>query len=180
LTAAHCVEKGPVWLLFPRDGKIQVDRPRIVWRGDKRRREPDLAVLWVSQPIGPTFQWANEFKHGSPVVDVGLNLDHYQRDTKPQFVLKASESLSGGFMDYSVVTHSSPFRPGDSGGPLVLSDGRLLGINVIVKCDFRWRRFSFEFDHSEAHRPDLAWVRKVIDADASLRAMSRANHAPRR
>jgi hypothetical protein len=70
------------------------------------------------------------------------------------------------------VSHSSPLRPGDSGGPLVLSDGRLVGINVSVEYDFQWSRLSLAPRHSTAHRPDLAWVRKVIEADAALQGMS--------
>ena len=182
LTAAHCVEKGQVWLAFVRDGKLQVDRGRIVWRGDKRKREPDLAIVCVSQPIGSTFQWAEEFTNGSPVMDVGLSIDDHSRHSRglePQFmagrVLEVSEAQSADSLGYSVVSHSSPIRPGDSGGPLVLSDGQLLGINVIVRLGFQWSHLSFEPERSEAHRPDLVWLQKVIDADAALQSMSCPN-----
>ena len=171
LTAAHSVGKGQVWVGFRRNGKSQVERARIVWRGDKKKEEPDLAVLCVSQPIGSTFQWAANFTNGSPVVHVGLRVDDHARHLQPQCmagrVLKVSEALSADSLDYTVVSHSSPLRPGDSGGPLVLSDGRLLGINVMVRPDFQWSHLSFE-QHSEAHRPDLLWLRKIIDADAAL------------
>ena len=86
-------------------------------------------------------------------------------------VLKV-EALSADSLGYTVVSHSSPLRPGDSGGPLVLSDGRLLGINVSMKFDFQWSHLSFEFERTEAHRPDLAWLRNAIDADAALQAVS--------
>ena len=172
LTAAHCVRKGQVWLAFSRDGKSQLERARVVWRGEEKKREPDLAILRVSQPIGPTFQWAAEFTNGSPVVDVGLRIDDHPHHLKPQViagrVLKVSEALSAGSLDYSVVSHSSPLRPGDSGGPLVLSDGRLLGINIGWRLDFQWSHLSFERVHYEAHRPDLAWLRKIIERDAAL------------
>jgi Trypsin-like peptidase domain len=173
LTAAHCVEEGQFRLAFLRDGKLQVDRPRIVWRGDEKKGEPDLAILCVSRPIGRTFQWAAEFTNGSPVVDLGLSIEGRPPHLKTQptcvagRVLKVSEALSADYLDYTVVSHSSPLRPGDSGGPLVLSDGRLLGINVMVRPDFQWSHLSFE-QHSEAHRPDLLWLRKIIDADAAL------------
>ena len=171
LTAAHCVEEGQVWLAFLRDRKIQLERARIVWRGDVKKREPDLAILCVSRPIGLTFQWAAEFTNGSPVVDVGLRLDDHSHHSQPQLVagrvLNVSEALSADSLGYTVVSHSSPLRPGDSGGPLVLPDGRLLGINFFVRTDFQWSHLSFG-QHSEAHRPDLVWLRKVIDADAAL------------
>ena len=178
LTAAHCVEQGQFRLAFLHDGKMQVEPVRIVWRGDMKKREPDLAILCVSRPIGPTFQWAAEFTNGSPVVDVGLRLDDDARNSQPQLmagrVLDISHALSADSLGYAVVSHSSPLRPGDSGGPLVLSDGRLLGINFYVRKGFQWSHFSFE-QHSEAHRPDLVWLQKVIDADAALQAMSRAD-----
>jgi len=172
LTAAHCVEKGQFWLVFPQGDKMQVERARIVWRGDKKDGEVDLAVLCVSRPISPAFQWAAEFTNGSPVVDLGWSLDDHSRQVKPQWmagrILKVAEALSKDSLDYTVISHSSPMRPGDSGGPLVLSDGRLLGINVNVRLNLQWSHLSFEFEHTEAHRPDLAWLRKVIDADAAL------------
>jgi hypothetical protein len=172
LTAAHCVEKGRVWLGFLRDDELQVERARIVWRGDEKKGEPDLAILCVSHPIGWTFQWAAEFTNGSPVVDVGLRIDDHPRYLQPQCmagrVSKVSEALSKDSLDYSVVAHNSLLRPGDSGGPLVLSDGRLLGINVSVTCGFQWSHLSGKLEYSTAHRPDLAWLRKVIDADARL------------
>jgi len=172
LTAAHCVDKRQVWLGFLRDGKAQLERARIVWRGEEKKGEPDLAILCVPHPISPTFQWAAEFTNGSPVVEVGLRMAEPSHQCQPQLmagrVLKVAEALRAGPLDYSVVSHSSPMRRGDSGGPLVLSDGRLLGINVSMRFDFQWSHLSLEFAHSNAHRPDLAWLRRVIDADAAL------------
>jgi S1-C subfamily serine protease len=172
LTAAHCVEKGPFWLVFLRDDKVRVEPARLVWRGDKKEGWVDLAILCVSIPITQTFEWAAELTNGSPVMDLGWSIDAQSRELKPQYmagrVLKVSEELSQDSLDYTVVTHSSPLRPGDSGGPLVMPDGRLLGLNVSVHVDFQWSHLSREFDYSVAHRPDLAWLRKVIDADAAL------------
>jgi hypothetical protein len=170
------VKRGQFWLAFLRDGKLQVERARIVWRGDVNKREPDLAVLCVSLPISQTFEWATEFTNGTPVIDVGLSLDNHSRVLKTQCmagkISKVSEGLSAVPSDYTVVSHNSPLRHGDSGGPLVLSDGRLLGINVSETLDFQWSHLSFEPEHGEAHRPDLAWLQKVIDADAALQSMS--------
>ena len=171
LTAAHNVEKGQVWLGFRRDDRVQVEHARIVWRGDKEKREPDLALLCVSHPIDRTFQWAEEFTNGSPVVDVGLSWDDHSRNLKPQCmagkVVKVSEPLHAASLDYTVVSHSSPLRPGDSGGPLLLCDGRLVAINIGYRLDFQWSHLSFG-QHSEAHRPDLAWLRRIIETDAAL------------
>ena len=175
LTAAHCVNKNQVvWLVFLQNGQPQAERARVVWRGDKKKREPDLAILCVSHPLGQTFQWAMEFTNGSPVVDLGLSIQgpSHHLKTQPTCVAgrisKVSEVLSANSLNYIVVSHSSPLRPGDSGGPLVLSDGRLLGINVSVDYHFQWRRLSYEPQHSTAYRPDLAWLRKIIERDAAL------------
>lgn len=172
LTAAHCLAHGPVWLGYLRDGKAQVERPRIVWCGDVKKGEPDLAILRVTRPISQAFQWAAEFTNGSPVVNMGFNLADDYSDLAPDFaagkVLNVSESLNAGSFDYSVVAHSSPLFHGDSGGPLVLFDGRLLGINVRSKWNFRWRHLSYEREHNEAYRPNLAWLREIIDADWAL------------
>jgi hypothetical protein len=182
LTAAHCVKRGQFWLAFLRDGKLQMERARVVWRGDVKKREPDLAILCVSRPISQTFEWAAEFTNESPVIDVGLSLDNHSRVLKTQCmagkIVKVSEALSADSSDYEVVSHNSPLRHGDSGGPLVLSDGRLLGINVSETLDFQWGHLSFEPEHGEAHRPNLVWLRKVIDADAALQSMSWPNKSP--
>jgi S1-C subfamily serine protease len=181
LTAAHCVGKGQFWLVFLREGKLQVEHARIVWRGDVKKRGPDLAVLCVSHPIGQTFEWASDFTNGAQVVDVGLTLDGHSQVLKEQCmagrVLKVSKGF-GASPDFTVLSHTSPLRHGDSGGPLVLSDGRLLGINVSATIDFEWSHFSFEPEHSEAHRPDLAWLQEVIDADAALQSRSWPNQSP--
>jgi len=180
LTAAHCVEKGQVWLAFLRDGKLRVDHARIVWRGDFKKRDPDLAILCVSHPIDQTFQWAAGFTNGSPVVGVGLRVEDHPRNLQPQCmagrVLKVSGALGKDSLYYSVVSHSSPLRHGDSGGPLTLTDGRLLGINVIASPGFQWNHLSFAIEYGEAHRPDLVWLRKVIETDAASPSRSWPNH----
>jgi hypothetical protein len=172
LTVAHCPLKGQVWLAFPQEGRMQLKQARIIWRGDEKKGEPDLALLCVSSPISRTFQWATELTNGSPVVNVGSSKDDRSGALKPQFMggklLKLSEASSKGSLNYTEVSHSSPIRPGDSGGPLVLSDGGLLGINASGYFTFQWGALSREREYSTAHRPDLVWLRKVIDTDAAL------------
>lgn len=184
LTAAHCVEKGQRWLVFLRDGQAHAERARVVWRGNEKKGDPDLAILCVAQPIGLIFQWATEWTNGSPVVGVGLNITGPPRNLHAEplclagKILKAEDAVSKTSLDYTVVFHSSPLRPGDSGGPLLLPDGRLLGINVSAKADFKWSQLAYEFEHSHAHRPDLGWLRKVIDADAASHSIPDSHAAP--
>lgn len=171
LTAAHCPLQGEVWVVFPQVGKKQLKQARIVWRGNLDKGEPDLAVLCVSCPINQTFQWATKLTEGSPVVDVGLSKDEQLGVLKPQCmggrILEISGASSKVSLDYTQVNHSSPLCPGDSGGPLVLLDGRLAAINVSGHVGFQWSHFSREREYGTAHRPDLQWLRKVIDADAA-------------
>jgi S1-C subfamily serine protease len=182
LTAAHCAKRGKFWLAFQRDGKLQIEPARVVWRGDVKRRDPDLAILCVSRPIRQAFDWATGFTNESPVIAVGLSLDDRSHALKTQCmagrILKISEESNAESAGYEVVDHSSPLHHGDSGGPLVLPDGRLLGINVNETLDFHLSRLSFEPAHGGTHRPNLAWLRKVIDADAALQSVSRHTPSP--
>ena len=176
LTAAHCVEKGHFWLAFLQGGKLEVNEARIVWRGEIKEKQPDLALLSVSIPIEQAFEWATDFTNGAPVMDVGFNLDRKSHVLKIQCmagqILKITDEPTSIPSDYTVVYHDSPLRRGDSGGPLVMSDGRLLGINVRETLDFRWNHFSFRPAHGEAHQPNLAWLRNIIEADAASQSKS--------
>ena len=172
LTAAHAVH-GQVWLAFAREGKLELKQARIIWRGDVKKGEPDLAILSISTRIDQAFEWATELTNGTPIVDLGCLTDRsggVRRQCLAGKILEVSEGSCAALPRYTVVAHDSPLRPGDSGGPLALSDGRLLGINVKGWHVMDWGHlsFKFEFEHGEAHRPDLVWLRKVIDADAAL------------
>jgi hypothetical protein len=187
LTAAHCVkrgqlERGQFWVAFTRAGKIQVERARIVWRGDVAKKEPDLAVLSIATPIDQAFEWATEFTNGTPIMDVGLSLNNHSGVLKTQCmagkILKVSDGSGTSLPYYTVISHDSPLRHGDSGGPLVLSDGRLLGINVSGDVGIQWRHFLIEPLYYDAHRPNLEWLREVVDKDAALQSLSWPNKSP--
>ena len=181
LTAAHCLERGQFWVAFLRAGKIQVERARIVWRGDVAKKEPDLAVLSIATPIDQAFEWATEFTNGTPIMDVGLSLNDHSRVLKTQCmagkILKVSDGSGTSPPHYTVISHDSPLRHGDSGGPLILSDGQLLGINVSGDIGIQWRHLLIEPLYYEAHRPNLEWLREVIDKDAALQSLSWPNQS---
>jgi hypothetical protein len=176
LTAAHCVERGQFWVAFQRAGKIEVERARIVWRGDVAKKEPDLAVLSVGTPIDQVFDWAAEFTNGTPIMDVGLSYNGQSRVVKTQCmagkILSISDGSGASSPHFTVISHDSPLRHGDSGGPLVSSDGRLLGINVSGDIGIQWRHLMIEPLYYEAHRPNLEWLREVVDRDAALQSLS--------
>ncbi|MDE0038497.1 MAG: trypsin-like peptidase domain-containing protein [Gammaproteobacteria bacterium] len=83
---------------------------------------------------------------------------------------------------YRLVRHSAPTVHGDSGGALVDEQGGLLGINSTVHPPswLGWIlyvgvRMGAAIDgvsfHSQAIRPDFAWVRNLIEADRRKRLM---------
>jgi hypothetical protein len=178
LTAAHCVEKDPFCLAFLNEGKMQVQRARLVWRGDAAKKQPDLAILQVSLPLQQVFEWATEFTNGNSILAVGLSLDK-PRVLKTQCmagkILNLSEGPQARPPHYTVVSHDAPLRHGDSGGPLMSTDGHLLGINVGAELGFRWRRLSVEPLYADAHRPDLEWLRQIIEQDVTLQSGTTAN-----
>jgi Trypsin-like peptidase domain len=181
LTAAHCVESGPVWLLFPCSGTSQPFRARIVWRGDDSKGEPDLAILHASVPLQNEFlllhasvplqhefAWATDFAPGTSGVAVGVSADKphvlSMQCMAGRIVALRDESSPAGTR-YSLVSHDVPLRHGDSGGPLADMNGRLLGINVAGYLGIKWKKLSVEPLCWYAHRPDPAWLRRMIDRD---------------
>jgi S1-C subfamily serine protease len=169
LTAAHCVESGPVWLLFPSNGRSQPYRARIVWRGDDAKGEPDLAILHASAPVPHEFAWATDFAAGTSGVAVGVSADKppvLNMQCMAGRVLALRDGSSPAGPRYSLVSHDVPLRHGDSGGPLADMSGRLFGINVAGYLGLKWKKFSIEPVCWYAHRPDPAWLRRMIDRDA--------------
>lgn len=182
LTAAHCLEKGPLWLMFLNEGKMQAQRVRVVWRGEVSKKQPDLAILNVSLPLQQVFEWATEFADGNSALAVGLNSDKPQT-LKTQCmagkILKLLEGSEAIPPHYTLISHNVPVHPGDSGGPLVSTDGYLLGINVGGEIRLQWRRLSVEPLYYYAQRPDLEWLRQIIDQDVALQSGATTNRMQR-
>ena len=127
LTAAHCVDEGPVVLLLTDEaGGVEAAPARVVWTGNAGEPGGDLALLYVPGSRGrPVFAMADRAPERGAVLCRGSGLG--------STALAAGEVTSvGGATDGSVAwfEHSAPLGPGDSGGPAMLPDGRLGGINV--------------------------------------------------
>ena len=178
LTAAHCVEKGPFLLLFFDKGQLQAQPARVVWRGDYAKKQPDLALLQVSFPLQDVFEWASAFTNGERIVAVGVNLGP-DRLIKSQCVAGKVLRLDTGsetiFPHSTRVSYDAPLHPGDSGGPLVSTDGHLVVINYNEVIGRLWRLFAVGTVSSDAERPDLEWLRHLIQQDAAVQSGGKTN-----
>lgn len=165
LTASHCVGRGPVYLVFssPR-AHPRIERARVVWQGDFARNEPDLALLRIVHRLDATLEWAADFKPGDPVFAAGLNYDqtfHFDSGCVAGEVTRIAHHAETAF-PHDHVFHQAPLHSGDSGGPLTTTAGRLIGINTGTGSLQVW---PFSWRVSRAERPDLAWLRRLIETD---------------
>ena len=170
LTAAHCVA-GKEFRMMGREFKtngviLRIMSPRVVWQGDRRKGEPDLAILRIKRPIDCAFALTDEVEKNAPVKAVGML-------RKDSTVFMAMEFLGGtitgsqrrtGSVGGAIVTTDVPLQPGDSGGPLVDTKGRLVGIDTELFYPPRhWLLPGGYLSHSE--HPDWKWVKDIIEKD---------------
>ena len=165
LTAAHCVTTEPVYLFFSEHrttGKFE--RARVVWRGDPDKRETDVAILRIPHRLDAVLGWASDFKTGDAVLTAGLDYDEAS-NFEPGCVAGTVTKIdrrARAVPAFEFVYHETPLHGGDSGGPLTTTDGKLIGINTGAGSlrigPFRWLV-------ARAERPDVAWLRRVIEDD---------------
>ncbi len=166
LTAAHCLDWQPLHVLYAHNGGVAVSAARVVWHGDASVEGGDLAVLAIDQALDRHFSWAEQITAGEPVIGVGPNYDysgHFGIGCFSGVALKF-EAHTAGIPSGSTVFHSAPMHLGDSGGPLTTTDGRLVAINVGDIHELNLLRFAYR-RASRAHRPDLEWLRALVEAD---------------
>ena len=165
LTAAHCVKHQPVFLFFINpEKKPHVERARVVWQGNAGQGEPDLAILHVTQRLAPTAEWSTDFKRGDAVLAAGLNYEeafHFDAGCIAGELTK-TERRTRATPAYDHIYHQAPLHGGDSGGPLITTAGRLIGINTGSGAA---RLGPFKWIVARAERPDLPWLRRLIDED---------------
>jgi S1-C subfamily serine protease len=167
ITAGHVVrrEKGQPMLVFLGPGAKTPVHARVVWCGDGSENQPDIAILYAGEPLNEIFEWAPNSFFSEEVFAVGADYDgdddenqnHFSSDYIAGLLLWTSSRTN--WVPSTTKVHSSiPVHHGDSGGPLAAKDGRLLGVNTY----FYHKGFS-----ADAYRPDLDWLKKLIDEDFS-------------
>lgn len=165
LTAAHCVEWQPLHALYLDAGHVRVAPVRIVWRGDATREGCDMALLAIDRPLPAHFAWADEIKTGNVVVGAGPDYDApafglgFFSGTAVKLEPNSTRPPAG-----ATIFHTGPVHLGDSGGPLATTNGELLAINVGDIHELNLLLFSYQ-RASRAHRPDLPWLRDLVDRD---------------
>lgn len=167
LTAAHCIEHGAPFLVFFTGGRVQMKPSRIVWQGQRSRGEPDLALLHVPVSMDRYFEWASRFENKEEVLAAGIGLDNphnLKMQCEAGKLLRFSEKAAP-VPSITRLFHDVPLRFGDSGGPLTNTSGRLLGINVTIEGDYHLLKFAYVGRSSTAIRPDLDWLKRMIEQD---------------
>lgn len=167
MTTAHSVKDTAPDVVYHQDGRIQIARSRIVWRGDTSKREPDLAILHIPNRLESVYEWAPPPTTGPIAFSAGLHSDDgvYRLSSaagKITYISRPSRRIPSA----TTIYHEAPLQRGNSGGPLITSDGRLLGINTQIQLSILQLR-----PLGLARRPDLEWIRQIINADAQSNLM---------
>ncbi len=179
VTAAHCVEDREVSLFFWNGEKPAAAPARVVFAGKRPYGGSDFAVLHVPVKLRNVFRWGPVPEPGAEVISAGgYAPDSPSDDPYLQFTLdpvggtiqQVENHARGGFRS-RILSHDSPLKRGNSGGPLVDARGRLLGVNTTGAAAIPWLGgWNHEFPH--AIRPDLEWLRALIEEDAERESVS--------
>jgi S1-C subfamily serine protease len=170
LTAAHCLRKGPFKLIVPYHGEFGGVTARVVWRGNVSKGQPDLALLDAGLPLEHVFEWSPDFTNGEDVVALGLNViapHHTQTQCLAGKITGLTDSPATAAPQYQSIAVDMPLLREDNGGPLIATDGQLIGI------DINSAKSGPTGMSGTAQRPDLAWLKQLIDQDAAKQSGAR-------
>ena len=157
LTADHVLARSSgknVFIIHTQQGPPRPTRARIVWRS----ASSDLALLHIPLPTPRHYQWTDPDQWlplGTPVMHYGIATGHRSRPGK--LVTPVPPGRPARFK------HDIPLEPGDSGGAVIDAQGRLVGVNSAV--EFLIPIDTAFFIESEANRPNLRGLQRVIGAD---------------
>lgn len=167
ITAAHVLSNQPVIIIWIEGSKLKSATPRVVWRGDTARKEPDLAILKIPSPLEATFSWSQSVALDESVLGVGPNYDQRGNYAFAHIGGRVLEVIPHPESTPSRITviHSAPGHAGDSGGPITDTSGGLLAVSIgdASKTFLSFWRYE---KRGRAFRPDLVWLQSLIDGDS--------------
>ena len=171
LTAAHCVDcDKPIYLVRAEpEMPARARRARVVWRGNRRAGEPDLAIVHIPETLTRVFEWAGDVAENDPVMAVGVDRTVNSINGPDWLGGKILESRPpAGNDDNPTLLHDVPIQRGDSGGPLLNEQARLIGINVEGRVGFlRMLLPNARASAGIAERPDRKRIMEIIENDAA-------------
>ena len=182
LTARHCLVHTFTYLVcydyYSTNG--WVGPARVVWRGDPKKGEPDLAILHVERKLDRTFELVDAVLQNEAALAVGLAWTNQPSRSLLGLELLAGKTVedrkrSGPEADSDVAT-DVPVQPGDSGGPLLDAEGRLIGINIKGTPPAVHVLLPKRFFPMIATRPNRKWLQETIEADAASHPEETAAH----
>jgi hypothetical protein len=152
LTAAHCTDFLPVYLIHGTGGKASFAKARLLWMDE----ESDLSLLKADLKGVSRYDWSDFPEQGETVLAGG------QSSPSAGMVLDTSsytEKEDGDPMDTYVVVHDTPVQDGDSGGPILDLRGRLVAVHSSTGFDiFRMSKIR------RSVRPDLRQLEELISS----------------
>lgn len=162
LTAAHCVEKAPLWIVLrTEDNQPERFAARIVWVGDESIGGPDLALVHIDAPTPRYLTVDDKPSLPKQVLCCGSGIGSLR------WCAGHGVSVGGGSyrgVPCTLTVHTSPVSLGDSGGPAVDAAGAFIGVNIEVEV---------QLDGTDAHataiRPGEQWLRDRIAEDRAKR-----------
>jgi S1-C subfamily serine protease len=162
LTAAHCVHRTPVFLVIPTPAGPQAYPARIVWKSPDSSTDCDLAILKIHVAPPALFDIAppSALQIGDVVVTSGANGEAAGHLLTVNAEPASNDGSTPAFLE---LIHDVPLTHGDSGGPLILLDGRLIGVEVLVRGSY------LTGAHGVALLPDAEWLTTLIAKDRTSR-----------
>ena len=165
LTAAHCVERGPLKLIGYNDRMLVWGTDaRVVWKGEDDA--PDLALIHIPADSLAYFPMAETSgaRRGVRVLSGGLG--GLKQNVSGGEILSVRPRERDG-VRWVEIGHTTPLVKGDSGGPIIDEGGRLMGISSTGGA---WTLRVFGKPWIDARRAtsvwvDPAWLRSLIEED---------------
>ncbi|WP_367870261.1 serine protease [Luteolibacter sp. Populi] len=172
ITADHVLARSDgrnVFLIHGQLGGLKATKARIVWRSSSS----DLALLNIPIATPRYYNWTpadHWLPAGTPVVHSGIATGF--RSEPGQLVT----DIPPGKKNAARFKHDIPLEPGDSGGAVIDAYGNLVGVNSAV--EFLVPLETAFFIESEANRPNVAALQRVIEKDRRRNGRSLSDVSP--